>query len=54
LGAELHEVFGTEVELTPGGDGIFDVTVDGKKVFSKTAMGRFPEDGEVAKLIRQG
>jgi len=43
-----------EAELAPGGNGIFDVTVDGKTVFSKTAMGRFPEDGEIAKLIQRG
>jgi hypothetical protein len=26
--------------------------VDGKKVFSKRALGRFPEDGEIVNLIR--
>ena len=31
--------------------GVFEVSVDGKKVFSKKALGRFPEDGEVAGLI---
>jgi selenoprotein W-related protein len=50
----LREAFATEVELVPGDGGIFDIAVDGKKIFSKAAMGRFPEDGEIARLIRQG
>ncbi|HBT96132.1 MAG TPA: hypothetical protein DEB25_00030 [Desulfobulbaceae bacterium] len=54
MGAELHETFGAEIELLPGSDGVFDVAVDGKTIFSKTASGRFPEDGEVAKLIQRG
>jgi len=37
-----------------GDSGAFEVIADGKKIFSKTVAGRFPEDGEVAKLIRQG
>jgi len=33
--------------LTPGKTGQFDVVADGKLIFSKTAAGRFPLDGEV-------
>jgi predicted Rdx family selenoprotein len=33
--------------LTPGKSGQFDVTADGKLIFSKAAVGRFPLDGEV-------
>jgi predicted Rdx family selenoprotein len=33
--------------LTPGKSGQFDVIVDGKVIFSKSAVGRFPLDGEV-------
>lgn len=36
----------------PSGGGVFEVTVDGKKVFSKKELGRFPEEGEVLGLIR--
>jgi selenoprotein W-related protein len=32
---------------------VFEITVDGAKLFSKKALGRFPEDGEVLELIRQ-
>jgi len=36
------------VVLKPGSGGVFEVTVDGRNVFSKEAVGRFPEPGEVA------
>jgi len=31
---------------------VFEVSVDGRQVFSKKALGRFPDDGEVVGLIR--
>jgi selT/selW/selH-like putative selenoprotein len=39
------------VRTTPGGRGQFDVVVDGEVVFSKQAKGRFPDDGEVLRLL---
>jgi len=33
--------------FTPGDKGIFDVTVNGSKIFSKQETGRFPEPGEI-------
>jgi selT/selW/selH-like putative selenoprotein len=47
----LVERFGAEVELVAGSGGVFDVVVDGKKIFSKSAASRFPEEGEIVKLI---
>ena len=38
-------------ELIPGGEGVFDVVVDRKKIFSKDQEGRFPEPGEILKLL---
>ena len=46
-----HE-FGATVGLIEGKDGVFEVTVDGDLVFSKRALGRFPEEAEVAEAIR--
>jgi selenoprotein W-related protein len=43
---------GVDSELTAGSGGVFEITVDGKKVFSKKALGRFPEAGEVLRLIQ--
>jgi len=42
-----------DAHLIPGSGGIFDVVVDGKQVFSKHALGRFPEPGEVTRLLRR-
>ena len=38
--------------MIPSSGGVFEVTVDGKTIFSKKELGRFPEDGEVLGLIR--
>jgi len=40
-----------EATTTPGGRGQFDVFADGRRVFSKHELGRFPEDGEIARLL---
>jgi selenoprotein W-related protein len=51
LAAELKRDLGVEATLTPGHGGVFDVTVDGKVIFSKKRVGRFPEPGEIAKML---
>lgn len=38
---------GTAVELVGGDKGIYDVYVDGVKVFSRHKEGRFPETEEI-------
>jgi len=38
---------GVEAELIKGGGGIFDVVVDGKLLFSKQKVGRFPTNEEI-------
>ncbi len=48
----MKKALDVESELTAGSGGVFEITVDGKKVFSKKALGRFPEDGEILGLIR--
>jgi selenoprotein W-related protein len=48
----LKKVLAVDSELIAGSGGVFEITVDGKKVFSKKALGRFPDDGEVVGLIR--
>ena len=43
-----------DAELIKGKSGIFDVEVDGTRVFSKHAEGdRFPDEGEVVERIRK-
>jgi selT/selW/selH-like putative selenoprotein len=34
-----------------GSGGVFEVTADGRELFSKIRQGRFPEPGEIEKLI---
>ena len=48
--AELRSK-GLDVELVKGSNGIFDVEVDGKLVYSKRNTGRFPNHGELTFLI---
>jgi hypothetical protein len=37
--------------VTPGGRGQFDVFDEGRRVFSKHELGRFPENGEIVSLL---
>ncbi len=39
--------FGITVEMIKGGGGIFDVVVDGNKIYSKDDTGRFPTNEEI-------
>jgi len=52
LAARIREEFGVEPQLVKGDNGIFDVVVDGRLVFSKFETGRFPEDQEVLDALR--
>jgi len=36
------------------GGGVFEVELDGKLVFSKKQLHRFPEEGEILRLVRGG
>jgi len=48
----LDREFGTSTHLIKGANGVFEVVVDGDLVYSKKSLGRFPDDGEVADIIR--
>ncbi len=41
------------VQLIKGSGGIFDVVCDGKLIYSKDRTQRFPNKGEVSKLIEK-
>ena len=51
---DLITEFGADVELVKSGGGVFEVTVDDRLVFSKKALGRFPEQGELKGLAADG
>ena len=39
--------------MVPSGGGVYEITIDDTLVFSKKALGRFPEDGEIVRLIEE-
>ena len=39
------------MELIAGSGGIFDIRADGRLIFSKHKQGRFPEEGEIVRLL---
>ncbi len=52
--AELCERYGADqidAELIEGAGGIFDVVLDGEKIYSKHDTGRFPEYAEIPLAI---
>ena len=53
MGDELKKNLGAEIELIAGSNGIFDITVDGKMVFSKFDQGRYPQADEIISLIQE-
>ncbi len=52
LAQEIKRELGTEPELVKGDNGVLDVVVDGKLVFSKHRDGGYPAPGELAKALR--
>jgi len=50
----LKSEFGSqvEVELIPGSGGVFTIRVDGRKIFAKKEVNRFPDAGEILALLR--
>jgi len=53
LAAEIRKSRQAEVKLNKGSGGQFEVVVDGTLIFSKKAVGRFPEMDEVLSKIPQ-
>ncbi|MDB4777942.1 Rdx family protein [bacterium] len=52
LAAEIKENFQIESEIVKLAGGVFEVYVDDELVFSKKALDRFPNDGEVVGLLQ--
>lgn len=53
MAAELKKALGVDAKLTPGSGGVFDVYADGKTIFSKKQVGRFPEADEILGMLKQ-
>ena len=48
----MKKELGIDCELVASGGGVYEVSVDGRLIFSKKKLGRFPDDGEIVKLLR--
>ena len=53
LAQEIKQASGVEPQLVKGDNGVLDVLIDGRMVFSKHRDGRFPAPGELARAIRE-
>ena len=54
LASEILQKHGTDVKeltLLPSGGGVFEIILNDNVIFSKKKNNRFPNDGEVLKLI---
>ena len=43
----------TDVDLVPSSGGRFEVTLDDELIFSKAALKRHAEPGEIARIVRE-
>ena len=50
----MKKNLGVDSKLVASGGGVFEVSVDGKLIFSKRSLGRFPETREILQLIQAG
>ena len=53
MAAELKRHLDVDAKLIAGGGGVFEVTVDGRLIFSKKLAGRFPDPTEIVELLQK-
>ncbi len=53
MAGEIKKQLGIESQLVRGSGGIFDVSVDNKRIFSKKEEGRFPSEKEIIDRLRE-
>ena len=54
MGDELKKNLGADIELVAGGNGVFDISLNGKMIYSKFEQERFPQPDDIIKLIKEG
>ncbi|MBU0731036.1 MAG: Rdx family protein [Proteobacteria bacterium] len=52
MGAEIQKKISAEVEYIAGSGGIFEIVADGREIFSKRKIGRFPDASEIIKILK--
>jgi selenoprotein W-related protein len=50
---DQYSAYFSEVALKPSHGGRYEISVDGRVVFSKLRQGRFPEEDELDRLIEE-
>jgi selenoprotein W-related protein len=56
LTEELVNNFKTQIEritVIPSGGGIFNVDVNGERIFSRKEVDRFPQEGEISTILEK-
>ena len=53
LAAEIKNELGIDSELVRGSGGIFNVSVDGRRIYSKDDTGRFPSEKDIVEQLRK-
>jgi len=53
LAAEIKGKLGIDSKMEESSGGAFEVFLDGKKIYSKLATGRFPTNEEILKLLKK-
>ena len=53
LAESIERETGAQSELVRGDNGIFDVEVDGRRIYSKKQTGRFPAHEEILAELRR-
>ena len=53
LAEAIKKEFGITPELIPGSNGVYDIIIDKKTIFSKHEVKRFPENDEIIALINK-
>jgi len=49
----LKKNLGAEIKLVAGANGIFDVSLDGNRIYSKLEEGRFPQTDDIMERIKE-
>lgn len=52
MAAEIKKELGIDSQLVRGSGGIFVVTADDERIFSKRDQGRFPTEWEIIEALR--
>ena len=41
------------LKIIPSSDGVFEITIGDKLIFSKKELGRFPEENEIEEIVKK-